>query len=156
MADLVDIQVTGIEEIQEKLSQLPDAAADAGVEAANEYIIDVMRLYPPRVNHKTKRYIWNSEKQRRAFFATNGFGRGIPTRRTQQLASSWETVGKGKEQAILSTAEYADYVVGNKMQHGHVADGWSSVKMTIRERTEKIIRKFDAGVKNAIKRLGLG
>jgi hypothetical protein len=32
---------------------------------------------------------WTSAKQRRAFFATDGFGRGIPTRRTGAVAK-WE------------------------------------------------------------------
>jgi hypothetical protein len=32
---------------------------------------------------------WTSERQRRAFFATKGFGRGIPTRRTHALSQAW-------------------------------------------------------------------
>jgi hypothetical protein len=32
---------------------------------------------------------WTSEKQRRAFFATNGFGRGIPTKRIGRMARAW-------------------------------------------------------------------
>lgn len=32
---------------------------------------------------------WTSERQRRAFFATDGFGRGIPTRRTHTLSQGW-------------------------------------------------------------------
>lgn len=32
---------------------------------------------------------WDSDKQRRAFFATNGFGRGIPTTRTGSYINSW-------------------------------------------------------------------
>lgn len=35
---------------------------------------------------------WTSERQRRAFFATKGFGRGIPTRRTHRLSQSWDVV----------------------------------------------------------------
>lgn len=33
---------------------------------------------------------WDSERQRRAFFATNGFGRGIPYRRTHQYRFGWQ------------------------------------------------------------------
>lgn len=33
---------------------------------------------------------WTSERQRRAFFATKGFGRGIPTKRTHKLSQSWD------------------------------------------------------------------
>lgn len=32
---------------------------------------------------------WTSERQRRAYFATKGFGRGIPTRRTHALSKGW-------------------------------------------------------------------
>ena len=33
---------------------------------------------------------WDSPKQRRAFFATNGFGKGIPYERTFGSASAWQ------------------------------------------------------------------
>lgn len=33
---------------------------------------------------------WTSERQRRAYFATKGFGRGIPTRRTGALSKGWD------------------------------------------------------------------
>lgn len=32
---------------------------------------------------------WTSEKQRRAFFASDGFGKGIPTKRTGALSDAW-------------------------------------------------------------------
>jgi hypothetical protein len=35
---------------------------------------------------------WDSEKQRRAFFATDGFGRGIPTKRTGQAVGAWKAI----------------------------------------------------------------
>lgn len=33
---------------------------------------------------------WDSERQRRAFFATNGFGRGIPYQRTNAYRFGWK------------------------------------------------------------------
>jgi hypothetical protein len=33
---------------------------------------------------------WDSERQRRAFFATNGFGKGIPYQRTGRYIASWQ------------------------------------------------------------------
>lgn len=35
---------------------------------------------------------WTSVKQRAAFFATNGFGGGIPTKRTDKLRTSWVVI----------------------------------------------------------------
>jgi hypothetical protein len=33
---------------------------------------------------------WDSDKQRKAFFATNGFGKGIPYVRTNQYVNGWQ------------------------------------------------------------------
>jgi hypothetical protein len=33
---------------------------------------------------------WTSERQRRAFFATDGFGRGIPTKRSHAMSQAWQ------------------------------------------------------------------
>src|SRR5689334_11984740 len=35
---------------------------------------------------------WTTEKQRKAFFATDGFGDGIPTKRSDALRTSWVIV----------------------------------------------------------------
>jgi hypothetical protein len=35
---------------------------------------------------------WPSERQRRAFFATDGFGRGIPTKRSHALSQAWQAI----------------------------------------------------------------
>src|SRR6266404_203260 len=35
---------------------------------------------------------WTSERQRKAFFASDGFGNGIPYKRTDQLTDSWVVV----------------------------------------------------------------
>lgn len=55
-------------------------AAHSVLEAAAERIRDRMNERKP-VSYPIK---WDSEKQRRAFFATNGFGKGIPYKRTGQ------------------------------------------------------------------------
>lgn len=46
-----------------------------------------LRKYPPRKPGMKIR--WTSEKQRRAYFATDGFGGGIPYTRTGKLAAGW-------------------------------------------------------------------
>jgi hypothetical protein len=33
---------------------------------------------------------WTTERMRRAFFASNGFGRGIPTKRSHALSQAWQ------------------------------------------------------------------
>jgi len=75
--------------------------------------------------------IWQSERQRRAFWATNGFGKGIPTQRSGKLQASWfvnQTVtGSGGELRFDNFAPYATYVQGDQQQDMHIASGYHNV-----------------------------
>jgi hypothetical protein len=58
---------------------------------------------------------WDSERQRRAFFATNGFGKGIPYQRTHQYRLSWKTERQpiaGQYRVVLSGKHPAGAVGG--------------------------------------------
>jgi len=50
---------------------------------------------------------WKTAKQRRAFFATDGFGRGIPSARTHELAKAWKV-------EVLSADAGGSIIVSNK------------------------------------------
>lgn len=70
---------------------------------------------------------WKSQKQRRAFFATNGFGRGIPTKRTGALVRNWKVravfTASGGEIIAENDTPYARYVQGDDAQPFHI-DRW--------------------------------
>lgn len=72
---------------------------------------------------------WKSEKQRKAFFATDGFGRGIPTKRTGALQAGWEVeinlTDEGGEISLGNTTSYARFVQGDDAQPFHLDTGWS-------------------------------
>lgn len=61
---------------------------------------------------------WDSEKQRRAFFATDGFGRGIPYSRIGAYERSWAV-----ERKPLGTTLHAPHPAG---AIGGTASGWQS------------------------------
>ena len=75
--------------------------------------------------------VWQTEKQRRAFFATKGFGRGIPTQRTGKLQESWAvnlaTNEIGGVLTFDNSAPYSIYVQGDIMQNMHIASGYHNV-----------------------------
>lgn len=75
--------------------------------------------------------IWQSERQRKAFFATNGFGKGIPTQRSGALPAAWavnQTVrGNGGELRFDNATNYGDYVQGDRQQEMHIASGYHNV-----------------------------
>lgn len=73
---------------------------------------------------------WQSERQRRAFFASDGFGKGIPYKRTGELAASWQIQQKktanGADIVFYNDAPHSVYVQGDVMQRMHIASGYHS------------------------------
>lgn len=79
---------------------------------------------------------WTSEKQRRAYFATDGFGAGIPYRRSGQLQQAWDIridQGNGTFKiVIVNPAAAAKFVYGGLslrsnprlQQQFHKNTGW--------------------------------
>ena len=69
---------------------------------------------------------WTSEKQRRAFFAIDGFGHGIPYKRTGGLNKSWHVEFDTSKFVITvgNTAPAAKFVVGEHRQPFHKNTGW--------------------------------
>lgn len=60
---------------------------------------------------------WDSLKQMRAYYASDGFGRGIPTRRTDQIVNSATVTLQGSGNGLTVKAGYTNpnavWVVGN-------------------------------------------
>ena len=111
--------------------------------------------YPPGPVHYPIQ--WTSEKQRKAFFATDGFGRGIPTRRTGYVNRSWVyTPIKTPDGGILvfrNTAPYAKFVFGSfddvkPKQRFHTNTGWTS----LHTQTGRIIDQLADSVHEEIQR----
>jgi hypothetical protein len=65
----------------------------------------------PRPTHPIN---WDSEKQRRAYFATEGFGGGIPSHRTGRYQRSWRVIRVGADYAIDNPDPAAVYIGGDE------------------------------------------
>ena len=93
----------------------------------SQRVDQTLRVEPPRwAGGKRK---WESEKQRRAYFATDGFGHGIPYKRTGQYVKGWHVRGDYTHGLSSITVyhdwEKAQYVGGNRQQQMHKLTGWS-------------------------------
>lgn len=153
MSDFIGIDISNNKEIAAKLEKIPVEGAGAGVEEANAYIVDFEKIYPSRVQHgEGNPYHWSSDKQRRAFFATDGFGGGIPYTRKQTLRNGWKTLGSGINQMVVNEVPYAQYVKDFKQQIGHMYDGWDIITTDIMERMDQIVRKMEAGISKWLKK----
>jgi len=148
----IGIDISGDIEIKQKIQQLPDAAADEGVETANEYIINIERNYAP--SHKGEPFQWSSDRQRRAAFANMRAQGGPPYSRTQTLAKGWKTVGSGRTQIVANEVPYAKFVKDPPIP-GHAAREWTSIAQDMVTHLDKILAKFSEGVRKGIKKVGL-
>lgn len=78
-----------------------------------------LRFVPGAVRYPVE---WTSEKQRRAYFATNGFGGGIPYKRKGKTARSWyawvRRSGNRFEAVIANSTPSAKFVYGNIRPRG--------------------------------------
>lgn len=154
----IAIDTAAIKRIADGLDKLPDEAADLGVENANEYLLNVERMNAPyKYVSIAEQGGFKSDKQRRYVMAAIRYGRiTIPYSRTQTLSQGWQLLGSGRNQLLVNETPYAQYVKDLPTQsYGHMLRGWKTLQEDIIERGAEIVRRFDAGVKNAIKRLGL-
>jgi hypothetical protein len=133
---IVSFKIRGIEEIQAFLKALPKGTMKVAIAAMSEFMLGDehhgLRYNPPRKTHgKGNPYHWQSDKQRRAFFATGGFGRGIPSKRTGKLSGGWQSSVDPYRKTLFNRVPYAKYVQGDAQQTGHEIDGWRKVGKVI-------------------------
>jgi hypothetical protein len=75
---------------------------------------------------------WTSERQRLAFFATDGFGHGIPYTRSDEMIKDWHVRGDYHggltDISVYNDAPQAQYVYGDEsglhQQQFHLNTGW--------------------------------
>jgi len=68
---------------------------------------------------------WDSDRQRKAFFATDGFGRGIPTVRSGDTSKAWMVV------PVPGSPASEGYDVGNPLAHAKYLYGTARSARTI-------------------------
>lgn len=83
---------------------------------------------------------WKSEKQRRAFFATDGFGRGIGAPRTHALSEGWTVDIDGSNffsMDVYNKKDYTRFVEGEDKQPFHIDTGWLDANPILRDESER-------------------
>lgn len=147
------ISISGMETILQRLRKLPKAAGDAGVEEANKYMLNILRKYPPRSRDK---FQWTSDKQRKAVMAKIRREQGQAWyTRTQALSKGWKLEGKGQSQIIRNEVPYTGFVQDREQIVGHRVRGWMTVNTMLKDKGKDILKKFELGVKKAIRKLKL-
>jgi len=151
-------------EIQEALQSFEDytnafmskTARDVGRNAKSDLATALLYSTPPKRSFPDEYPIqWTSDKQRKAYFASDGFGAGIPYRRTGKLAQSWE-IDIGSENGLIITIQNssrsAKFVYGTfakqrskaiaKQQRFHRITGWEPATDIVTPILEKARKEF--------------
>ena len=144
----------------EAQNEIVDEILENVVEALAPTALAALRRQPGPVKRPIQ---WTSERQRRAYFATNGFGAGIPYRRKGKLAAAWIMEVRDKSIVIENPSRIAKYVYGSLAQDRsaalrfrqrfHSNTGWQPATDTAAEfldASDKLFRnKYDEKVGEA-------
>jgi hypothetical protein len=106
---------------------------------------------------------WDSEKQRRAYFATDGFGAGIPYKRTGEYERGWQVkqtgTGTAREFTISNKTVWSKYVGGTaygKAQSNIHAGRWPLAQEVVKLHVEAGLTKVRRDIHDAIHSGGYG
>ena len=129
----VAIDTTHLDNIQATAKRFPDlieryAKRDIAPYLRNE-VTKRLRREPGVVVYPIE---WTSERQRLAFFASDGFGHGIPYQRSGQLIHDWHVIGDYRggltSIRVFNDNPAARYIYGDEagkhQQQFHKNTGW--------------------------------
>lgn len=142
---MIQLTVTvDIDNATRSLDQIRPALAathDDVVNRIGDAVINGLAFTPPRRRWPQDYPIeWTSERQRRAYFATNGFGAGIPYSRTGRLQDGWRLTKNEFDVVFENPSRIGKFVFGTfdipeadalrAMQRFHAITGWKPVYTT--------------------------
>ena len=161
-----------------KLTQPTDvlqALKDLPTRAQQQFRTELRTVVQPAVDAAVQRelavnpgpvvlpFAFSTAKSRKAYFASKGFGRGIPYQRTGAIEQSWTVTVKSQLQAdllsIVNLRPEAKYVYGTPAQRqvpGHARTGWGrdfprKYAVIKEDATNRVIAAWFRAVKGAMK-----
>jgi hypothetical protein len=165
---LFSINVTGLDQVQAKLSKLPSALrAEVDIAVAN-YLIDVLvnKEVPP-YKHVRRAAAYPetgdgffSPKQRRWFFWALKHGRiDYPYRRRGKhggIASQWHIIRSGEDLHLVNDDPAAVYLYGDQQQARQLGMvGWTKIGIILAWRMKNVQGVLNRAANKAIEKVGL-
>lgn len=102
----------GITELRQGLANLRKRLFPSAVERIHRTANEIRKEMNVPGKPPTYPIKWDTPKQKRAFFATNGFGRGIPTRRSNNYVEKWQAIKLENGADVGNPLSHAGYIGG--------------------------------------------
>ena len=96
---------------------------------------------------------WDTPKQRRAFFASDGFGRGIPTKQTGEYTKGWQVIKQVDGYDVGNPLAHSKYIGGSarsKRRQSKIHRGRWPLLVEVKD---KVISKLPKAVKRVLKEI---
>lgn len=100
---------------------------------------------------------WASKKQRMAYFASEGFGRGIPTVRTGEYVRGWQMIKLENGYGIQNLTPQARFIGGGPFGGGQSRihqDRWELFREVVVQETEQLPQEVQDEIQILVKRKG--
>lgn len=113
-------------------------------------IVEEMRESGKKPTHPIQ---WDSEKQRRAFFATDGFGGGIPTKRSGAYQEGWQYSLMDDKAKVSNDDPSTKFVGGNAfglVSSGIHVDDWKNFGRAIALKLQQLPAMQKQALNNAV------
>jgi len=110
----LSIQIKGVKIVRKGLENLKKKIPDVARQRLWNLAVGIRKEMKVKGAKPTYPIPWDSDRQRKAFFASNGFGRGIPTKRTGEYTKAWKAI-KVQEghYEVSNPLAHAKYIAGN-------------------------------------------
>lgn len=151
----LSVQVKGAEIVRRGLQNLRLATPKIGAQTIYDAMLRIQRRLKQPGGPITYPVHWDSERQRRAFFATGGFGRGIPSTRTGTYQRGWmirrnpSTVRVQAGYSLINNTREARFVGGSAY-----GDGQSRIHrgrwVRLRDITDEELRDLPKTIQRSI------
>jgi hypothetical protein len=118
--------ITAYAQLLENAPEVVNTRVNATVNRIRDQLLQRFREEPDAVAYPVQ---WTSDRQRKAYFATNGFGHGIPYSRSHDLVNAWKLVvvyqaNRLTEIALSNDDPARQFVTGWRQQRFHAVTGW--------------------------------
>lgn len=116
---MIKVQWNGLKQVTQAFKNLRRKIFPSALEQVHQTARDVREAMQQPGETITYPVQWDSTKQRRAFFATDGFGRGIPTRRSGAYQKGYKVIERDDGADVGNILSHATYIGGPRQSRIH-------------------------------------